>query len=46
MMDALDDWKTDGHEMDDLVDQEAFEKAYGFKYDSHRWDNWYAGHEN
>lgn len=43
---ALADWKNDGYELHDAVDQEAFKEAYGFEYDSHRWDEWYKGYDN
>jgi hypothetical protein len=37
---ALADWKNDGYEMENVVDQEAFAKAYGFEYESSRFDDY------
>jgi len=37
---ALADWKNDGYEMENVVDQEAFALAYGFEYESSRFDEY------
>lgn len=37
-MEALADWETDDWDMDQVVNQEAFEEAYGFKYEVERFD--------
>jgi len=37
---ALADWKNDGYEMENVVDQAAFADAYGFEYESSRFDEY------
>jgi len=37
---ALADWKNDGYEMENVVDQTAFEARYGFEYESSRFDEY------
>lgn len=37
---ALANWMDDGYEMENVVDQEAFAAAYGFEYESSRFDEY------
>jgi hypothetical protein len=37
---ALADWKSDGYEMEDVVDQAAFFEKYDFEYESSRFDEY------
>jgi len=39
---ALDGWMDDGFELEDSVDQAAFEAKYGFKYESSEFDRYFA----
>jgi len=38
---ALADWKNDGFELEDAVDQAAFKEEFGFEYESQRFDSVY-----
>jgi len=38
----LDGWLDDGFELEDSVDQAAFEAKYGFKYESSEFDRYFA----
>jgi len=38
---ALADWKNDGFELEDAVDQAAFRNEFGFEYESQRFDSVY-----
>jgi hypothetical protein len=44
-MDAIQKWNEDGFELEDAVDQEKFEQAYGFKYESSTFDRWIKDQE-
>lgn len=37
---ALDDWTSDGWNMDSAVDQDRFEEEFGFRYSSERFDSY------
>ena len=36
------DWRNDEFELEDAVDQDAFEQTYGFKYESSKMDQYYG----
>jgi len=42
-LDAINEWLEDDFELEDVVDQAAFEKKYGFKYESSEFDRYFAG---
>ena len=44
-MAAIQEWNEDGFELEDAVDQEKFEQAYGFKYESSTFDRWIKDQE-
>jgi len=42
---AINEWLEDDFELEDVVDQAAFEKKYGFEYESSEFDRYFAGQD-
>lgn len=42
-IEGVKDWLDDGFELENVVDQEAFEEKYGFKYESSEFDRYFEG---